>query len=257
MARSIKYFFLCSSFLLLCDGSVHAERVESTNLLGYTGYLTIPSAYISHARWSFSYSYFSQSYPLNDYISQEKNSELWNFSSSLGLFPFMEILFSVYVVPQENISSIYANYGANKWRTLGVKLRIVDEKKYVPAVALGTTDPDIKDAGASLSAPNIPSSYIVLSKKFGLNNSSFSIGYGFDYFVREENRTQLHEVFGGINMEISNYYSLLCDYDGKYWSLGSGLRWKNFDLIFSYTEGNYLASRFGYNYELLKGISKH
>lgn len=257
MTRIIKYLLLLSSFLLFFCELAYAERVESTNLLGYTGYLTVPSAYISNAQWSFSYSYFSESFPLTEELSSEKNSEIWIFASSLGLFPFMEILFSVYVLPQDNISDHIPNYGANKWRTFGVKLRVVDEKKYVPAVALGTTDPDIKDVGASLSAPNISSSYIVLSKKLGINNSSFSIGYGFDYFASEKSRARLHEVFGGINLEISDYYSLLCDYDGKYWSLGSGLRWKNFDLIFSYTEGNYLASRIGYNYDLLKGISKY
>ena len=250
MQGYIKYCFTIIITVLWVDLSC-ADSTDSHSLFSYTGYLTTPSAYISDAQWNFSYSYFSNSFPINDHIAS-KNSEIWNFSSSLGLFPFMEILFSVYVLPQDNISKQIPNYGANKWRTGGAKLRIITERKYTPTIALGMIDPDLKDIGASISAPNLSSSYVILSKKMGFNNSAISLGYGFDHFAHEKNRMKLNEVFGGFNLGISDNYSLICDYDGRYWSVGSTIQWKNIDLLFSYTEGNYVASRIGYNFDLLR-----
>lgn len=256
MKRLFKYLFILCCFLFLFYELAFSETLESKNLLGYTGYLTIPSAYISNAQWSFGYSYFSESFPLTEELSIENNSEIWIFSSSLGLFPFMEILFSVYVLPQDNISDHISNYGANKWRTGGLKLKVVDEKKYFPAFSIGAVDPYLKEIGASKSAPNISSTYIVFSKHIFSDKNSFSLGYGSEYLSRDKDRVRLKGLFGGCRFNIYRNIKLLCDYDGRYWSLGNTFKWKNFDLIFSYIKGNYVASRIGYNFNLLKGIHK-
>ncbi len=252
MKRLFKYLFILCGFLFLFNGLAHSETLESKNLLGYTGYLTTPSAYIFNAQWSFGYSYFSESFPLTEELSIEKNSEIWIFSSSLGLFPFMEILFSVYVLPSDNISDEIPNYGANKWRTGGIKIKILNEKKFLPSISLGTVDPWLKKFGASTSAPNVSSTYIVLSKHFG-NKSSISVGYGSEYLSRDDDRVRLKGIFGGGRYTIYKHISILCDYDGIMWSWGSSINWKNIELLVTHTEGSYISSKIGYNINLLKG----
>ena len=228
----------------------NTEPYESRTLLSYTGYLTTPSAYITDAQLSLSYSYFSQSFPLTEYISG-KNSEIWIFAASLGYFPFLETFFSVYVLPSDTISDRIFNYGANKWRSFGIKLKILDEKKYTPAVAIGIYDPDLKKFGAKKTSPNVSSSFIVFSKHFGVNKMSFSVGYGFDYFARDSDRIRLKNLFGGSRFNITRTISLLCDYDGRMWSGGGMVRWHNFDCMLSITEGVFLATRIGYGLDLL------
>lgn len=227
-----------------------ADSHKINSLLSYTGYLTTPSAYITDSQVNISYSYFSNSFPINEYVSG-KNSEIWIFSSSIGFFPFLECFFSLYVAPSKNISDVIPNYGADKWRTAGIKLKLLSERTILPSIAAGVNDPDIGSLNNS-SQSNVTASYIVLSKQFFTENISMSLGYGFDYFVKNTDTASLQDVFGGCSFKINDNVVLLCDYDNKYWNGGFSLRWKEVDIGFSYKEGNFLASRIGYGVNLLK-----
>ena len=242
----VKYGVIAFFFIFL-PFSADAETYDPQSLFSYTGYLTTPSAYITEAQFSLHYSYFSFSYPINKRLSQTK-SEIWIFSSCLGLLPFLECFFSVYVTPSININDIIPNYGANKWRSGGIKLKLLKEKRVLPAFAVGLTDPDIGKLGASISSPNVMSSYVVLSKHYGSNKSSVSIGYGFE----EGSYARLKKLFGGCNVALKKNISLLVDYDGNLWNGGLNIHWKKISLMFSVSEGFFVASRIGYGFNLLE-----
>ena len=242
----VKYAIIVFFFIfipLLAD----AETYDPQSLFSYTGYLTTPSAYIAEAQFSLHYSYFSFSYPINKRLSQTK-SEIWIFSSCLGFLPFFECFFSVYVAPSININDIIPNYGADKWRSGGIKLKLLKEKRLLPAFAMGLTDPDIGKLGASISSPNVISSYVVLSKHYGSNKSSVSVGYGFE----RGNYARLEKLFGGCSLALKKNISLLVDYDGKLWNGGFNIHWKKISLMFSVSEGFFVASRIGYGFNLLE-----
>ena len=97
------------------------------SLYSHNGYLTTPSAYISDGEVSFHYSYIPQSVA----ISGDRNTDNWIFSTSLGLFPFLECYFSVFVEPQKNVSKSVPNFGANKFRSAGAKLKVLNESKTI------------------------------------------------------------------------------------------------------------------------------
>ena len=159
---------------------------------------------------------------------------------------------SVFVLPQEDASPIVDNYGANKWRSFGAKAKLVSEKRFIPAVSVGMSDPELKNIGASTSSINISSSYIVLSKQLFSKNASISVGHGVGRLYQDTNRLRLTDFFGGFQYNAGGWYSVLCDYDGKSWTVGNDIRIKNVAVMFSYTEGDYFAARIGYLYDLLK-----
>ncbi|MFC1539693.1 YjbH domain-containing protein [Candidatus Latescibacterota bacterium] len=236
--------------LLISAEKTSCDSQKSTSLFSYTGNLTTPSAYITDAKLNFSYSYFSMSFPINENISKKK-SEIWAFTANLGLFPFLECFITVNVQPSYNINHQIPNYGADKWRSSGIKIKILKENKSFPALAIGVTDPNIHKLGAKISSPDISSSYFVISKGIGTGNNSFSFGYGSDYFSKNTKSLRLNGFFCGFNIKAHENLSILCDYDGKLWNGGFNINVKKIHLMVSYTEGNYLASRIGYGFNLL------
>ena len=232
---------LCALLFVLLRGSAHADD-GLISLFAYSGYLTTPSAYIKDGRLGFHYSYL----PNDVSIYYKGVSDNRIFSASFGFFPFMECYFSVYVAP--SVKWIY-NYGSIKTRSPGVKFKILNERKYVPAVALGIFDPNIKKIGADFSVSNISSTFLVLSKKFPFRQSSVSIGYGVNSLKGRWAR--LVGVFGGINIHLSKNISLVVDYDTKEWSKGISAVWYGFDTIIGIIDGASPAYRIGYNFNLL------
>lgn len=232
---------LYALLFVLFHGSVHADEGGLLSLFAYSGYLTTPSAYIKDGRLSFHYSYLPQD--VSVYYRGVSDNRI--FSVSLGFFPFMECYFSVYVAP--SIKWIY-NYGSIKTRSPGVKFKILNEKKYVPAIALGVFDPNIEKVGAHFSSENISSTFLVLSKKFPFRQSSVSIGYGVNSLRGRWAR--LEGVFGGINIHLSQHISLVVDYDTKEWCKGISAGWHGFDAIIAIIDNTATAYRIGYNFNL-------
>lgn len=243
----------CGVALALLFGAgrrVDGETARYANVLGYTGYLSTPSAYIEEGKLRFSYSYLSRGFPLNRHYAK-KDSEFWVFASSLGMFPFLEVYFSVYVLPSDNISDKIPNYGANKWRTAGAKIILLGERHLLPAVAVGLADPDPREFGAKLAAPNIPSRFIVMSKTFLSGNGEFSAGYGVKNPVEQSSRWRLGGLFGGGRVRASRHISFLADYDGDIWHGGVSVGWRRASALVSVARGKRFAVRMEYGAPLL------
>lgn len=161
----------------------------------------------------------------------------------------MECYLSVYVAPQVNISKQIYNYGADKTRSAGVKIRIVDEGKRLPSFAVGIYDPEFRKMGANFSSATISSLFIVSSKRFNDDNISLSLGYGFDGLSGKYSR--LKGLFGGLAVSVRKNIWLISDYDTEVWSVGVNARWHGIDLSMATVQGYGLAFRFGYNVTLL------
>ena len=143
-------------------------------------------------------------------------------------------------------------YGSLKTRSPGIKIRVLKEKKWMPAAAIGLFDPDIKklhiveETGEGRS--NVSSTFIVFSKQLGFNSGSVSIGYGFDSMSGAYHR--LKGVFGGVSICLSDYISVSADYDARYWSGGIKIYWSGIDLAIAVIDGVLPVYRIGYNLNL-------
>lgn len=238
-----KFIFMLCLFFTAFPG--FAEEYNSISLFSYSGYLTTPSAYITDGRLGFYYSY------LPKYVAPfDKNrSENWIFSTALGFLPFMECYLSVYVAPQVNISKSIYNYGADKTRSAGVKIRIMDEGKRLPSFAIGIYDPEVMKVVADFTHNTVSSLFIVSSKRFNDDNISVSIGYGFDELSGKYGR--LRGLFGGLAVSVLKNMWLISDYDTEVWSAGVNTRWRGIDLLVATIHGYGPAYRIGYNFTLL------
>ena len=228
-------------FLLFFPFTLHAETFPSYSLFAYSGYLTTPSAYVYDGQLGVHFSYL----PKNVSATYRGISDNRIYSVSLGFLPFMEFYFSVFEVP--SVKWIY-NYGAHKTRSSGVKIKLFNEKKYRPACSIGLFDPKIHKFGQDIGSDNISSTFIVVSKKFDVRETSLSIGYGTDIFKGENSR--LRGIFGGIRVVVYKTIFVILDYDSENWSQGISAQWHGFNVTLAAINSREFAYRIGYNINL-------
>jgi len=229
-------------FLLACSAATASgDETEPASLYSYTGYLTTPSAYIGHARAGFHYSFIPRD------ISSFRRGDTTNrlYSATVGFLPFLEIYLSVYVLPSVKW---LADYGAEKHRSPGLKLRLFKEKGLLPSVAVGLFDPDLRKFGIESSYSNVSSTVIVFSRKTGFRNGSVSLGYGTDRF--SDSGTRIDGIFGGVSATITEHVMLLADYDSELFSGGIRAQWRGFDCMAALCRGQ-VSYRLGFTTNLL------
>ncbi|MFC1508446.1 hypothetical protein ACFL60_02030 [Candidatus Omnitrophota bacterium] len=156
----------------------------------------------------------------------------------------MECFFSVYVSPEYEWK---VSGRGDTTRSPGVKIKILNEKKVLPAVAVGVFDPKVRLSDNNTTIANLSSIFIVGSKKVG--RSSLSVGCGFNTLKGVNAR--LLGVFGGIDVYVSHFLSLMVDYDGEIWNEGLYAHWGGLNLSIAYVGEQIPAYRFGYNFDLL------
>jgi len=237
---TLKIISICF-FLLTFSLVLHADTYTSSSLFAYSGYLATPSAYIDDGYVGFHFSYL----PKNVSATHRGISDNRIYSVSLGFLPFMELYFSVFEVP--SVKWIY-NYGAHKTRSPGIKVKLFDEKKYRPACSIGLFDPKIRALDQAIGFGNISSTFIVVSKKFDVRETSLSIGYGTDIYKGKNHR--LRGIFGGIRVLVYKTIFVILDYDTEYWSQGVSAQWYDFDVTLAAINTRSFVYRIGYNINL-------
>jgi membrane-associated phospholipid phosphatase len=157
LKNSIKYSW-CGLFLL---GTANAIAATPT-LNGQSGYINMPSAAVGlDGTFSTGYSY------------DQPYGSLW---ATATVFPFME--FTARYVSINGIagfSSVPGEYGSNygrfKDKVVSGKLRLLEESKWLPSIAVGATD--------LFGTELFKGQYIVATKTFGsARNVEASLGYG-------------------------------------------------------------------------------
>lgn len=117
-------------------------------------------------------------------------------------------------------------------RVPSLRFRILKEKKWVPAVALGFHDVVTSDEGGS--AHHFGASYAVATKNFHIAPLHLDVGatagWGSNRFIWKND--EFKGVFGGFSLstDLANWVNLLCDYDGV--TVNAGLRFTCFRHLF-------------------------
>ena len=228
--RSIKFLGL---ILLIVTGSLvsHAQKTyplqAHTTILGNSGLITTPTARFGADRqMQLSYFHVPEKYELLH--DKKESSDEQHISFSLMFLPFMEAS-----------ASLIRPY--NQWWGIGdrsykVRFRLCNEKKVLPAIAIG-----IHDAISSNTRQGAV--YFVGSKKVDLKNGwtiDGHLGYAFDITDEwletthlfqddsKQNETLLTGVFGGVDLSYRRY-NLLLEYDTEKVNLGTSVFiWKYF-----------------------------
>lgn len=203
--RSKIHALLGILFIGMGTGKLLAQEIpgKQLGLYGNSGAVLTPSGYLVPDRQlSFGVSYIPQGY-----TQINRREPLWRgdrvIFANLGLLPFLEVTFRL-TSPDGSKN----NFGIGD-RSLFLRGRITQEKKYLPAIAIGLHD-GIGIVGYHHAA------YVVASKSWVMNNNSqfvVSGGYGTKIDGNASN-TYLQGLFGNISWQWKPL-TLNLEYDAK------------------------------------------
>jgi hypothetical protein len=221
--RSLGVLIACIIWFPL---SIYAQ--SSTASLGYGGLIVVPSAEPARdATLKVGFGSIPRIYGIQ--LQPTKKSVYY---AALTAAPFFEVAFAV-VKPDQSPEEAL-NVGD---RTVSVKLRLVAEKKYAPAIAVGAHDFfGIRQLGVrtvkTTPPENFAACYCVATKSYRIPwvyKATVHIGYGTDWLPAVQN--YLVGAFGGIELFVRKELAVMAEYDAQYFNFGVRLN------LFSHLQG--------------------
>ena len=190
-------------FCLLTMGLIFPGTINAQCLSGTTGLVTIPTARMQQdGSLSFGISYFDK-----------KNQQYFEGTKNIGaayinltFLPFLELVF------RANRPLYYhSTYTVDRFPML--RLRLVNEKKYLPAIVVG-----IHDFASTESRGTVyfNATYLVLSKKM----ADFDFHFGYAPRIMKAHYYQFDGPFGGLAYTLHKAVNLYAEYDSKYVNAG-------------------------------------
>lgn len=194
--------------------------ISAPTPLGSNGIITVPSAYLyDDSELYIGYKYESEHFPF--YKIDGKAQEERGIIAGFSFLPFVEL-------------SLRYNLKPHQDRLANIRVRILSEKKYRPALTLGFRDAltilrgvDHAPGEGTEKTSYYNSIYLVAGKSFSYRIKSFSqkvslhLGGGYSDFDNALYQ-HLHGLFGGIEYEFHEKVpvKLLADYDTKEFRFG-------------------------------------
>ena len=183
---------------LLVSGSLFPDWGMAQSLMGTTGLVTIPTARMQQdGTLSVGVSYFDKKH--QQYFEGTKNIGMAYLN--ITLLPFLELVMRV-----NRPVPYHSEYTVD--RTPMVRFRVLKERKYLPAVAVGVHDVASTESSGTV---HFNATYVVLSKKI----SDFDFHFGYAPEIMEARYYQLSGPFGGVAYSPHRAISLLAEYDTR------------------------------------------
>lgn len=208
--HSYRFF---SVLFMLCFGKVNAEAQYS---MGTSGMLNTPSAVMNETGTFM----IGGNYLPEDMVPFGYNTG--NYFAGITLFSFLELnyrgtlLKTTYMTDKPKFNQ--------QDRSMSVKLRVLKEGRFFPALAIGTHDPF-----ADLGNNYYQGYYGVLTKSFGLGGCLLEVSAGYMGYTGEKNKLN-DGVFGGVTFRPAFYrdLSFIAEYDTRVVNMGVAARlWKH------------------------------
>ena len=204
-----------NSFILIV--SFFCFKLNGQSLSGTSGILNVPSARIlNDGNLTLGFSYIPK--PYFQRYEVNVNPGLTSYLT-FAILPYVEIMFRYTheLNLKVNEKTLYFPD-----RMFSFRMRIIDEKKYLPATLIGIHDLS-KLFGTSQYKTNSHYSvpYIVFSKNIFFKKKSIdvSIGYAFDFM--SINAKELKNIFFGLQTKFySDNIFLLMEHDSKHYNIG-------------------------------------
>ncbi len=235
MIRSFLFLICLSSFLF-------ADAKNTT--LGYSGIIVTPTAEVLlDGELTGSLARLPKLYADN---YSPKNYNRTAFVTAMGFFPFLEASFGF--IRPDNFQ------GGVGDRTVTIRLKVLNESRYAPSIAIGFHDffavesLDLEPAAAQ----HFAALYIVGSKHVDFLNSQsvlLSLGFGPDWLPAMD--SHLHGLFAGIEYSPIENVQLLLEHDTK--NLNAGMRFSFFSHVnytVSFWQLRYMMHQFSFSFSL-------
>jgi hypothetical protein len=200
MHRSIPITYLYCFVLAFLGG---LSSCYGQSLSGNTGLATIPTARMQEdGSLSFGFSYFDKKH--QQYF--EGTKDFGAAYVNLTFLPFLEVVLRV-----NRPIPFHSTYTVDRFPM--VRLRVLNEKKYLPAVALGIND---FASTSSWGTVHFNATYLVMSKKV----AAFDFHLGYAPVIMKALYYQLDGLFGGIAYTPHKSVNLFAEYDTRYVNAG-------------------------------------
>lgn len=107
-------------------------------------------------------------------------------------------------------------------RSYGIRVQLLKEKKYQPALVIGTQDP-ISISNSTYFNTN----YLVLSKTLKKETITFTGNLGYGQSIEETRGDYLQGIFGGVSATWKQTFTGMIEYDTQHFNLGLGYQLNN------------------------------
>ena len=219
---------------LLFSGFLSPKAIRAQSLSGTTGLVTIPTARMQEdGTLNFGTSYFDKKD--QQYFEGTKNYVA--VYVSLTFLPFLELVYRVNKPLYYHVN----NYTMDQ--TPMVRLRLLKEKKSLPAVVIGIHD---IASTTGWNTVHFNATYLVLSKKI----SAFDSHLGYAPRIMKAFYYQLDGPFGGVAYSPLNSLHLYAEYDSRYVNAGFQYLFLNHFSI-SLAALNFNSYAAGINYKIV------
>lgn len=219
-------------------------NANGQSLNGLTGLLNIPSADMQEDGTFFAGVNYINQVTIQNYQGDPFDRYAWYFD--ITFLPFLEVNFrSTTLKNPEDHSKKY-----NVDRMASLKLRVLKERKYWPAIVIGAHD--VYKLFPGNGNQFFTALYIVATKHLSVGKSDFSFTLGYGFNVHEN--IQYDGVFGGISYSPSflRQMNIIAEYDGNTFNLGGNvLLFKHLYLFGMVQDFRYLSGGIAYRIYLL------
>jgi len=194
-------------FCLLVLGSIFSSESMAQSLNGTTGLVTIPTARMQKdGTLSIGVSYFDQ----NSQVYFDGTKNIGVAYINMTFLPFLELVYRVN-------KALYYHTGYIMDRLPMIRLRLLNEKTYIPAIAIGVHD---FGSTSDKSTIHFNATYIVLSKK--VTDFDFHLGYAPPLMKAVYH--QFDGLFGGLAYKPANAVEVYAEYDSR--NVNAGLQFQ-------------------------------
>ena len=151
-----------------------------------------------------------------------------------GILPFVEVMFRY---THELNMPVNPRTGYFPDRMLGLRVRLIDEKKYLPSMVIGLQDASAIIGNTCTHCSNYTATYLVLTKNLLSKFGSFDLSFGNAFDLPNLKSKDLKGFFGGFSFTPSIYNKIDFIAENDSYGINYGLK----ILIF-----NNINARFGY-----------
>jgi len=232
-------FYLLLGSLSLCSaGGVNA----GISLLGSSGLLNIPTAEILPDREiCFGFSYIPKPYAF--LVGPEYNNTA--YYCSMGYLPFLEI--DLRITRVVNWKEYTFPIGD---RMASFRVRLTKEQEHLPAIAFGIQD--VISLVDDKESSHFNALYLVGSKTLSLPfdmKTGIHLGIGTDWMKANEHH--LVGIFGGMDLKINKFVSLIAEHDTEKINLGAKLTFlSRINLIIAFLNAESLSGGINFSFTL-------
>ncbi len=203
----------CKYALILLASLIQGVNLQAQQVMGSHGLLNTPDAQF-HADGSMA---FGINYIPSEISPAAIKENSMNYYASISFLPFLELTYRCTILDPVKTNHFFEHQD----RSIGGKLKILNEKQYLPAIALGSDD---FYTTVGKGNKHFSNAYIVVTKSNCIGNYNVELSLGYGFFPKESYK--LKGLFGGMALSHKKlkHLSIMIDYDSKNLNSGMGFR---------------------------------